>query len=160
MYMSPGKKELTPNVYLPQQPLQTQTKQLLRMVFPGSKKCLHAWDSYNVSMLCLSVYDRLYRSWWKMCTRNLEQHTDSNFFSHRTGLSKQCYHWWPVMGGSVTVSTSLIIMPERVTCPDRGSHDGTQECLQSSFVFVKNFAFPTVLLNCWIRGSYRHIQNK
>ena len=35
-------KELTPNDYLPEEPLHTQTKQLLRMVFPGSKKCLHA----------------------------------------------------------------------------------------------------------------------
>jgi len=54
--MLPGKKELTPNVYLPQQSFHAQTKQLLRKVFPGSKKCLHALDSYNVFKLCLSIY--------------------------------------------------------------------------------------------------------
>ena len=42
IYMSPGRKELTPNVYLKQKPHHKQTKQLIRVVFPGSKKCLHA----------------------------------------------------------------------------------------------------------------------
>jgi hypothetical protein len=54
--MSPGKKELTPNVYLPQQPLHAKTKQLIRKVFPGAKKCLHALDAFNVFKLCLSIY--------------------------------------------------------------------------------------------------------
>jgi hypothetical protein len=97
-HVSPATITLTPNVYIPQETLYNQAKQLHRMVFPGSKERLHTWDSCSVLTLRLSAYDTLYHSWWQMCTRNLKQDTDSNFFSHETGLPKLCYHWWSVMG--------------------------------------------------------------
>ena len=131
-----------------------QTKQLLRKVFPGSKKCLHVWDLYDVFTLCLSVYDVLYRSWWQVCTRNLERHIDSNIFGHGTGLTKQCHHWWSVTGivtWSVTVSTSLVLVTEWVTGLDTRSGNGTQEYLGILFVFVTILRFPRIFLTHWGR---------